>query len=93
MGKIYTNDIGTVIEIDMQTDLTAASSYSLVVKKPNGDIVSWTPTIVDTRYFRYVTVSGDLSQSGTYAIQPRLTLGTWSGSGDTVKFSVRKKIS
>ena len=93
MPKIFSNDKGLIITIDMQVDLTAASSYSLVVKKPNGDIVTWTPTIVNTNYFRYITITGDLDQSGDYSIQPRLTLGSWTGSGDPVKFYVFKKTS
>ena len=78
--------------INMQTDITSATSYSLVVEEPDGTIVSWAPTISNTKYFRYITVSGDLDQNGTYKIQPRLTLGTWIGSGTICNLIVQDKI-
>lgn len=93
MGKLFSGDVGTIISINMQRDITTATSYSLFVQNPDGTTTSWTPTITNTNFFEYTTVSGDFDQSGEYEIQPRLTLGGWTGSGDPIKFYVFKKTS
>lgn len=89
---IYKNDVGTIILIDMHTDISSATNLSLIVKKPNGDSVTWTPTIQSTSYLRYDVVSGDLNQVGKYSIQPSLTIGSWVGYGEIVYFKVNKKL-
>jgi len=93
MGKVFSDDVGLEILIDIQQDLTDATDISWIVKLPDNTLATWTPVQWDTTALRYITQSGDLSQSGGYVIQPRLTLGTWIGSGDPVKFYVFKKTS
>ena len=85
---IFKNDYGIVILIDMQTDLSGATNYSLQVTKPNGTIVTWNPIIYNDRLFRYVIKSGDLDQSGTYTIQPVMALNEWVGSCNKCQFEV-----
>jgi len=72
MAKIYVGDIGTLFN----------------VKKPDGTMVTWTPSIFGTNYLRYYSVSGDLDSAGIWTIQPSLTLGTWTGSCNPVTFKV-----
>lgn len=90
--SMFVGDIGTEILINMQRDISTATNCSLTVKKPDGTIVTWTPTIYQVKYFRYITVLNDLDQDGVYQIQPQFTLGTWTGSGTICKIEVFKKI-
>lgn len=86
--KVYKGDTGTQIIIGMGTDLTTATGLLLTVKKPSGTVVSWTPTKYDTDKLKYVVQAGDLNESGTYWIQPQMTLSGWTGSGEEKSFKV-----
>jgi hypothetical protein len=86
--KVYVGDIGTIIEIDMQENISTATELKLKVRKPDGTQVEWTPSIYGTNYLRYTLQVGDLDMAGTYALQPYMTIGTWTGRGDTVSFTV-----
>ncbi len=82
--NVYVGDVGTEIIINMQTDLLSATNLSLNIKKPDGSTTSWVPTVYNTKYLRYIIQSGDLSIQGKYSVQPSLTIGSWSGLGETV---------
>ena len=42
----------------------------------------------DLTDIRYITVAGDLDQPGKYKIQPHITIGGWTGHGETVSLNV-----
>ena len=86
--KHYINEEGTEIIVDCGSAITGATSLALKVKKPDGTLVSWTPIIYETNYLKYVVVSGDFNQSGTYYLQASLTLGAWVGLGETASFRI-----
>jgi hypothetical protein len=84
----YVGDVGTIIEVDLQEDISQASSYRFKVKKPSGEVVEWAPTIKNTTTLQYVTASGDLNEAGRYDLQVEITIGSWSGRCNTVSFTV-----
>jgi len=87
-NKHYIGEIGTDIIVDCGQDITGATNTELVVKKPDGSIVTWTATIYNTNYLKYTTVSGDFDQAGTYRLQASLTLSGWTGYGETSEFII-----
>ena len=87
-NKIYVGDVGTTILVDMGEDISSATNLALEVKKPDGSIVEWVPTVSDKNFLKYIIKAGDLTLEGTYTINPKLTLGDWSGRGDTTLFVV-----
>ncbi len=92
-NKSYVGDIGTIIEVDMGTDISHASLVELHVKKPGGSSVEWTGAVYDTNYIRYSTVDGDFSLPGLYLVNPYIEIGNWKGYGETVSFRVYRKYS
>jgi len=90
--KHYMNEVGTQIIVDCGQDISAASTYKLSVRKPDGTVFTWNPTIVtiesNPNYLLYLTRVGDFDQIGVYSIQPYLVLPTWTGRGETVTFEV-----
>lgn len=92
MNKIYEDDYGVDLVIDMSEDISSATDISFYVRKPDGTFSSWTPTIYNSNFLKYTTSEGDLSQEGRYYLQPRLTIGDWVGSGNTVVFRVFSKV-
>lgn len=91
MAKIYVGDIGTLFNVNMGENVSGGSSLTFNVKKPDGTIITWTPTLYGTNYLRYSSVSGDLDSAGTWVIQPSLTLATWTGGCDPVTFKVHAR--
>lgn len=89
--KIYVDDIGTIIDIDMHRDISKATDLVLCVRKPNGEEREWVPWIEGTTKFRYVTVEGDLNVAGIYYIQPEIRLGSWWGFCKTTSLIVSEK--
>jgi len=89
--KIYVDDIGTVIDIEMHRDISAATELVLHVRKPNGEEKKWIPWIEGTTKLRYFTVEGDLNVAGIYYIQPEIRLGSWWGFCKTTSVTVSEK--
>jgi hypothetical protein len=97
-NKPKIDDVGTIIDIDMQEDISIAVEHSdesglgLVIKvqKPDGSVVeTWQDcTVYDTTHLRYTTVADDLDVGGTYLLVPKFALGVWEGEGDTVTMYV-----
>jgi hypothetical protein len=99
MAEIRVGDVGTIIEIDMQEDVSAAvphsdtdvdSDLALEVRLPDATVVIWGPLVLEgTNFFRYTVVDGDFAQKGTYRAVPKFGLGTWEGRGDPVTWYVK----
>lgn len=87
--KPYVGDVGTIIDIDVQEDVSAGTAFRFNVKKGDGSAATWTPTLqADKRTLRYTTLAADLNVAGDYIVQVSLSLGTWSGRCDPVTFHV-----
>ena len=92
MSKIYQADEGTVFQVDVGVDISAASTTDLKVRKPDGTLVSWTGTAngsINTQ-IDYTTVTDDLDQTGQYRLQAYVVTATWDGRGETATFTVYK---
>ena len=93
MIKHYVGEVGAVIIVDTQVDITSASTHSLKVKKPDGTLVTWDADLYsinsnETTRLKYVTIAGDFDQTGKYLVQPDIVLPEWSVYGETVNFIV-----
>lgn len=90
MAKVYQDAVGTVIRINMGTDVSAATAVKYEVMKPNGAEEEWTAALDgdDEECIVYTVVATDLDQVGEYLIQPKLTFATWVGLCDTVRLVV-----
>jgi hypothetical protein len=91
--RVYKGDIGSIIELNMQEDISAATGILLYIKLPSGQLDQWSASIYGTDYLRHTTVDGDLSEAGVFLIQPYMTIGGWTGYGKTVKLDVRSRYS
>ncbi len=86
--KYYVGDTGTDIIVDCGTAITGATNTKLKVKKSDGTEVEWTAVIDGTDHLKYTTLVDDFSVPGTYFLQASLTLGGWSGLGETAQYIV-----
>ena len=85
---VHLGAVGVTITIDMGETISTSTSYSLRVRKPSGNIVTWTPSISGTTALAYDTTAGAINEAGTYYINPYLTLSGWTGYCDAVKLTV-----
>jgi hypothetical protein len=87
MPRVYVNDIGTEIRVHCVSDISAAVTPAIAVRKPDGSEASWAATR-DGEALVYFTLAGDLSLPGTYRLQAVPNLPSWSGRGETALLKV-----
>ena len=89
---VYAGDIGTEFRLDTGLTLTGATGVAIKVKKPDGTTDTWVGTVYDTTKIKYVTVSGDVVDSGVYQLQAYVDKDGFKGCGDIVKEKVLAKL-
>jgi hypothetical protein len=87
-NKYYVGDIGTEVIVDTCSNISSATTANLKVEKPDGTLVTWVGVVYQTTKIRYVILDGDFDQAGKYLMQAYVEIGSWSGHGDTVTFTV-----
>jgi len=95
-GKRHVFDVGTLIEIDMDEDLSTVTDQEFHVQKPDGTEVVWPATIESGNLLTYEIQSGDFDIPGRWIIQPHLKfVGSlmWEGHGDSSSFEVYPEYS
>lgn len=89
--KFYVGDT-PLIKVDCVSNITGATGTKIYYKKPDGTSAFWDANIVndpDTglgRYLTYqVTNSGliELDQKGDWKFQSYMSVGNWTGLGET----------
>lgn len=86
--KYYNGSVGTDIIVDVGENITGGTNLKLKVKKPDGSLVEWIPTVYNSNYLKYTITTDDWNQSGVYKLHSYLTIGSWTGHGDMVEFTV-----
>lgn len=95
-SQIHQSDIGTKLLITVKddgsvVDISSASSLTILIKKPDGTILSRTGVLetdgTDGKMY-YIVVSGDLDSAGVYKIQGRVALSSGTFSTSTANFKV-----
>lgn len=95
-SEIHEDDIGTkllatIIDDNQIVDISSASSLTLLIKKPDGSILTRPATLetdgTDGKMY-YVTVAGDLDEVGVYKIQGLVVLLNGSFYTSIVTFKV-----
>ncbi len=88
MGKSYVGDIGTTITLETSVDLSSATTKEIKVRKPNGEKVTWTASVVSTTKLRFTTISGTFDQAGVWSFQAYVVLPSWTGHGHTATHTI-----
>ena len=90
MARIFEGDVGTIIRLDTGTDLSSATVMKIEYTKPGGSTGEWLaqrdPNDVNAMFYK--TLSGDLDQSGTWALRAYVELPDWKGHGEEVRMMV-----
>ena len=76
-------------------DITGFNTHELVFKKPNGTCITKAADFQNDGtdgILGYVTVSGDLNQSGAWQIQAHLANASFEGMTETAIFYVGRNV-
>lgn len=88
-SKYYVGDVGTVITVDVGSDISTATYVALMVEKPTSHKeVTWVGTVYNSNYIQYTTKTGDFNEVGTYKLQAHVEMPFWQGRGNTALFIV-----
>ncbi len=89
MTKIYKGAVGLELRLDVGQSIGSATSLKIKVEKPDGSKVEWVAAQYNSTTLNYVTVAGDLSQSGKYVLQSYVEWGETSKHlGQSVSLTV-----
>ena len=88
MSKHYINEIGAVIIVDTNMNLSRATKVLLQIKKPLGTTINWTGSVYNKTFIRYVVKRGDLNEAGRYLLQAYVEMPGYSGRGDSTDFTI-----
>jgi hypothetical protein len=95
-SEIHVNDVGTrflatIKDDGVVVDISAASSITMVFKKPDDEIVNKTGTTLtdgtDGKVY-YDTLAGDLDEAGHYKLQAKVVLTSGTYYTDIYTFQV-----
>ena len=72
---LYTDTYGVKLKVDLESDITDASSAVLVLQHPDGSVSQHSATITDytNGYIEYNTLEDEITLRGTYKIQAIVT--------------------
>jgi hypothetical protein len=90
-SSIQVGDVGTVIRVDIDTDISTAVSTKIKYQKPSGETGEWDAVVVDNGV-EYVTQSGDIDEYGVWHIQAFFDLSSWQGSSKVVSITVGRSL-
>ncbi len=91
MAKIYTGAKHIKITVPTGIDLSSATTLTLLVKRPNGSIAEWTPTVLGSAVdgvLVYYTAAGDLDMAGLYVGMAMVETATATYLGETFSFKI-----
>ena len=102
LTDIHTGDIGTVLRAtikdgDEVVKLGTATELILYLGKPDGTILTKTdPDVVLTTdgndgKMEYITISGDIDQSGVWRIHGKVKFAEGSWTSSSVSFTVKEE--
>jgi len=91
--NVYLGEIGRVISQTTGVDWTGATAKQVILRRPNGTTVTKTGSdvIVDdaaTGQIHVLTASGDLSLTGEYLMQAKVTISSVVLYGPLTSFDV-----
>jgi len=91
-SKLFQDDIGVVISVDVGEDLSKATSYIFHITKPDGIKTDWIPVVggdspVDG-ILEYSIVVGDLNLPGIYRLESEVLFAGKRLVGSKVVFKV-----
>lgn len=101
-GEIHKDDIGVKLRVtivdddDAAIDISAATTKQIVLKKPNGDILTKTASFEadgSDGIIYYTTISGDLDAIGTWKIQGIVIISSYTYHSSIESFKVHRNIS
>lgn len=88
MAKHYVGEKGTSIEIDTGQDIQSATTYEIVVQKPDGSSETWAGEISGTSKIAHTVEDGDFDQAGIYQMQSHVVVGTSEWYGETIEIVI-----
>lgn len=89
MGKIYVGDFGTVLDVDVGEDISAATELKIRATKPDGTtIVEWVSGLQGSSTVRYTFADGDLDTAGVWKLQAKVTNASGVWYGETVPLRI-----
>jgi len=92
MSEHFAGDVGTEVIVNTFVDISTATVTELLVTKPTGATVTWTASIYNTTFLKYIIQANDWTESeiGEWVVQAYVETPSWKGYGEEAKFTLSK---
>lgn len=78
--QAFKGDIGTMITLELNEDVSASTVRKIKYRNPNGVLGEWTAALTAPTQISFTTtVVGDLSVVGRWALQAYIEIPGWKG--------------
>lgn len=67
--RAHKGDVGRKIRLNAGETIVAATTVQIKYRKPSGAVGTWTAIVEDLTYAGYITLAGDLDETGKWEIQ------------------------
>ena len=99
-NEIRKNDVNTQFTVTVEdggtaVDISSASTLEMVFKKPSGTKVTQTASLINSGTdgkMKYLTVSDDLNEIGTWELQGHVVIGGGNWLTDIARFKVHRNL-
>lgn len=92
MSSVFIGDEGTEIVLDCGITTTTATVRSILARKSNGVLVTWSAVQDGTSSIKHTTSSGDLDVAGEWKLQAYVEMPGWKGKGAVAKLTVNNPV-
>jgi len=84
-------DVGTVIDLNVGSDISSATVRKIIYQKPSGTVEEWAATLYGTTHIRYTTVADDIDEVGMWRFQAYIETPSGKWYGDIATHPVGEK--
>jgi hypothetical protein len=88
MNKVYVGDVGTIITLDCGEDISSATTREILVRKPDGTLMTWTAVASGPNGIAFTAQADTLDQAGKWKLQAKIVLPTGNWKGQTTVLTV-----
>jgi len=93
VGKVYTDDIGTLIKLDTGEALAGATGCKIIARPPKGGAIELAATVVEGTKLQHVKSATTLREVGIWQLQAYVKFGEEEYCGEIVGLQIYKVLS
>jgi len=88
----FDKDVGTLIRLDTETDLSLSTSVEIVALSPTGDTVALSGTVVSSTKIQHIKAATTLNMPGVWSLQAHAIFTSTEFYGQKISVQIGRAI-